>query len=347
MNLNFSSAKLINTIVHQVGNKSNLEGYNLSSSVASIEDDYNQSALVNYFLSPFVNKEYYQFWHESDINLNACYKYCKELFRSSGKFIEVSQKFAKHLYECSDHPNIRKGELYISMFQNFIVDDEEVKAIGIFKSESKDLFVQPYNSNNVFELNFQEGMSLKSIDKGCLIIQTTDGTLKLSIIDKTNKGVDARFWIDEFLRVIPYNDNFNKTNQILNITKNYITKQFAEEFNVNKTDQIDLLNRSIDYFKTHETFDKIDFQKEVFHHKEMIKSFEAYDENYRQNNEIEIDDNFEISNQAVKKQARVFKCVLKLDKNFHIYIHGDKELIEKGVEKDGRKYYKIYYEDES
>jgi len=56
---------------------------------------------------------------------------------------------------------------------------------------------------------------------------------------------------------------------------------------------------------------------------------------------------FEISNKAVKKQARVFKSVLKLDKNFHIYIHGDKKLIERGTDEVGRKFYKIYYEEES
>ena len=54
-------------------------------------------------------------------------------------------------------------------------------------------------------------------------------------------------------------------------------------------------------------------------------------------------DNFKISSQAVKKQSRIFKSVLKLDRNFDIYIHGDKNLIEKGTEKDGRKYYKIYW----
>ena len=72
-----------------------------------------------------------------------------------------------------------------------------------------------------------------------------------------------------------------------------------------------------------------------------------FDEGYRRDNEIDISNNFDISTQAVKKQARAFKSVLKLDKNFHIYIHGDKELIEQGVEKDGRKYYKIYYKDET
>jgi hypothetical protein len=35
-----------------------------------------------------------------------------------------------------------------------------------------------------------------------------------------------------------------------------------------------------------------------------------------------------------------------LGENFDIYIHGNKEMIEKGVDDDGRKYYKIYYNEE-
>ena len=69
----------------------------------------------------------------------------------------------------------------------------------------------------------------------------------------------------------------------------------------------------------------------------MIKSFRSYDEQYRENKNVDISDNFQISSQAVKKQSRIFKSVLKLDRNFDIYIHGDKNLIEKGTEKDGRK----------
>ena len=65
-------------------------------------------------------------------------------------------------------------------------------------------------------------------------------------------------------------------------------------------------------------------------------------------NEIELPDRFDISTQAVKKQNRVFKSVLKLDKNFHVYIHGDKSLIERGYdEKTGKKFYKIYYDEEN
>jgi hypothetical protein len=79
----------------------------------------------------------------------------------------------------------------------------------------------------------------------------------------------------------------------------------------------------------------------------IIKSFRNFDSSYRQENYIEPNDNFDISPQAVKKQAKAFKSVLKLDKNFHIYIHGNRELIEQGIDKDGRKFYKIYFERES
>ena len=64
-------------------------------------------------------------------------------------------------------------------------------------------------------------------------------------------------------------------------------------------------------------------------------------------NSLILDNSFEISGHAVKQQARVFKSILKLDKNFHIYIHGNKELIERGTDPDGRKFYKIYYEREA
>ena len=61
----------------------------------------------------------------------------------------------------------------------------------------------------------------------------------------------------------------------------------------------------------------------------------------------EFADSFEISDNAVRKQSKVYKSVIKLDKNFHIYVHGDRELIEQGRDPDGRKYYKIYFNEET
>jgi hypothetical protein len=80
---------------------------------------------------------------------------------------------------------------------------------------------------------------------------------------------------------------------------------------------------------------------------EVIKSFHDYNKQFQQENEWQLADQFDISAIAVKKQQRIFKSVLKLDKNFHIYIHGNRELIEQGTDPDGRKFYKIYYDNEA
>jgi hypothetical protein len=81
-------------------------------------------------------------------------------------------------------------------------------------------------------------------------------------------------------------------------------------------------------------------------HPAVIQSFNQYKENYQQKHELDIADDFTISESAVKKQARIFKSVIKLDKNFHIYVHGNQNLIEQGSDENG-KFYKIYYEKEN
>ena len=73
----------------------------------------------------------------------------------------------------------------------------------------------------------------------------------------------------------------------------------------------------------------------------------AYKENYEKSREFETPENFDIHLAAVKKQAKSFKSILKLDKNFHIYIHGDKQLIEKGFDEGkSMNYYKVYFREE-
>ena len=114
-----------------------------------------------------------------------------------------------------------------------------------------------------------------------------------------------------------------------------------------KADKIDLLNKSMKYFKEKDTFDMDEFAGEVIGNPKAIESFKTYKQQYEDEFEMPIKDSFEISSNAVKKQVRVYKSVLKLDKNFHIYIHGDKELIEKGFDDDKHmNYYKVYFKEE-
>lgn len=345
--LDFTEVELKQLITHHVGNKLRDEKFSLSDETTSIEEE-TKNFLLKYFLLPIKPEEFYTFTHSVDLNMNEVYKVTENIFSSPNKFIQYSQSIAKLLYEQSMHPKIREGELNVVLFSNVVLGDETVDAIGIFKSETNVPFLKMKNQKSKFSINHDYGFEIKGVDKGCVIFNTDQKNgYRILIVDNANKSVEAQYWKDDFLKVKPVADEFHQTNQFLGIAKNFITKQLDEEFEISKADKIDLLNRSVEYFKTNEIFDKKEFEKEVFQDSGIIKSFRNFDNTYRQENEIEITDNFDISPQAVKKQARVFKSVLKLDKNFHIYIHGNREMIEQGVDQDGRKYYKIYYEEES
>lgn len=345
--LDFTEVELKQLITHHVGNKLRVEDVLLSRETTIIENE-TKTFLLKYFLLPIKPEEFYAFNHSVELEMNDLYSIIVKIFTNPKQFIKHSQSIAKLLYEQSMHPKIREGELNVALFSNIILDDEVVDAIGIFKSETNVPFLKIENQNSKFSINHDYGFEINGMDKGCIIFNADqeDG-YRILIIDNANKSSEAQYWKDDFLKVKPIANEFHQTNQFLGIAKNFVTKQLDEEFEISKAEKIDLLNRSVEYFKTHEIFDKIDFEKKVFQDKDVIKSFRSFDAAYQQENDLELADNFEISADAVKKQARVFKSVLKLDKNFHIYIHGDRSLIEQGVERDGRKYYKIYFDKES
>lgn len=336
-----------NIAVHKVGNKLNGEPIFLSKKKLSL-DEFLETSFSQYFLSSFKAEEYYRFHHDIDLSLNEVYTCVSAIFENPKSLQKQSENLAKHLYNQSVHPKIKSGEFYVAYFTDCDLNGETLDAIGLFKSENKDTFLEVEQVIDGFDIESKQGININKLDKGCLIFNTEkENGFVLSIIDNTNKGNEAQYWKDNFLSVLVLNNEFHQTNQFLSITKQFVTKQLDEEFEISKADKIDLLNRSVDYFKTHDQFDKEEFEAEVFHHSNIIQSFQQFDKTYRQENEVELSDNFVISEQAVKRQARVFKSVLKLDKNFHIYIHGNRELIEQGIDKDGRKYYKIYYETET
>ncbi len=333
--------------IHKVGNKINGEPIYLSKRQSFIGNDL-ESSLSQYFLSSFKSDEYYHFHHDIDLSLNEVYVCVSAILENPKSLQKQSENLAKHLYNQSLHSKIHGGEFYVVHFSKCNLNGEEFDAVGLFKSENKDIFLEIEQVNDGFNIEGRQGININKLDKGCLIFNTEkQNGYVLSIVDNTNKGNEAKYWKDDFLNVLPIKNDFHQTSQFLGIAKHFVTKQLDEEFEISKTDKIDLLNRSVDYFKTHDQFDKEEFEEEVFYHPNIIKSFRQFDQIYRQENEVELLDNFVISEQAVKKQIRLFKNVLKLDKNFHIYIHGDRELIEQGIDENGRKYYKIYYENEA
>lgn len=344
----FTETELREIVVHHVGNKQNDESLDISKNTLSLDETVVQ-LLEQYFLMPFKDDKFYQFFHDSDISQNAVYHYISQIFDTPGSFYDNSVKIAEHLYEKSEHPKIKAGELYIAYFNNCLLDDELVDAIGIFKSENHETYLKVYQKDDMLEIEYDNGININKLDKGCLVFNSEkNGGYVVSIVDTVKKSGEAQFWKDDFLQLKQRSDNYYHTQNYLDVCKGFVTDVYNEENEVEKPDQAELLNKTVKYFNEKETFNQDDFEQEVMMGESgVIQAFGDYKEKYQQDREVELDEDFEISKNAVKNEKRKFKSVLKLDKNFHVYIHGDRERIVKGFDTEkGLNFYQIFFEQE-
>lgn len=333
-------------IIHKVGNKINQEGLFLSSQELELAEDIKEQ-LTEFFLGAFKSEEQFQFYSESYLTNNPVYSSVSEIFEDSSKFLWESENIAKHLYEVAENPRVQGGELFICYFEGEVTNAGKIDSIGIFKTEKKLPFLK-INANDrddyLIEKDF--GIGLSKLDKGAIIYNNGKDTgFVLSVIDN-NKNGDMYYWFEDFLKVRQRDDDYFHTQETLTVYKDYITKQLPQEFDVTKADQADFLNKSINFFKEKENFNFEEFANEILEDKRVIESFSNYKSDYEQDTQMSISEDFAINPIAVKKQQRYFKSVIKLDKNFHIYVHGDRKMIETGQDEKG-KFYRLYFEKEA
>ncbi len=350
MQMNFNDAVLKTVSAHYIGNKGNGQDVLTSKHPFSLTADELQ-IIKDAFIGRFnLESDKYSFSHGAALSYNEVYNFCLESLAEEDTFHKNSVNIAKHLYENTTHPKVKPGDLYVCYFGNCFVNGAFVDALGMFKTENKSNFLDLIADAKEFSLALKTGADVSRFDKACLVLPTNaEKGFDVLIYDSNgNRGDEARFWMEGFLGVVPQATEYYHTNQFMGLAKEFITAQLPQEYDIEKTGQIDLLNKSVEYFRANESFDKKQFAENVFEDKRIIKSFKEFENSYTEMNEIDLPDSFDISTQAVKKQARVFKSVLKLDKNFHVYIHGDKSLIEKGFdERTGKNFYKIYFDEEN
>lgn len=345
--IQFYNTKIKDIAIHLVGNKNNDEDIYCSKSLLSINEEIDY-VLTNYFIKPFLkSEEQFTFFHETDLKYNEAYNYLFSIFNNPRDLLLQSVNLAKHLYEQSTHPKIKGGEFYVVYFKDCILDGKTVDAVGIFKSENKDTFLKVYPSDEGFEIESQQGVNINKLDKGCLVFNVEkENGYTVAVVDNTNKGIEAQYWMDDFLHIRPRKDEYFNTQNVLSLCKNFIKNELPQHFDMSKADQADFINKSVTFFKEREAFDMSEFANEVIGQKDIIEHFNSFKSDYQKEREIEIADKFSISESAVKKGTRNLKSIIKLDKNFHIYVHGNSNMIEQGVDEKG-KFYKVYYQEES
>lgn len=215
--LNISSAKIEKIIIHQVGNGGREEPC-VFSETSTTPSASLESLLLEHYLQPLSELEdTFEFNldeivttapvdddasieerlpGERDVNVIA--KLSSEIFKEESHFLGASIEIAKHLYSVTNHPNISGGDFIIILFSNIYAHADNTLALGIFKVESKDDYLDIFDNNGTLEFVEKEGISLKDIQKGALILAHDYSVFAIDSHKKRTK-----YWHDDFLNLQP------------------------------------------------------------------------------------------------------------------------------------------------
>ena len=330
--------------LHRIGSKTIEEGVELSKDVLEI-DEISRKNLMSYCFLSFKNEEKYGFHNQLGLEYNETMACIKKVFADRSNLVEQSQNLAKLLYDCSEHPGIKSGDFIVVYFSDCEIDGYITDAIGMYKCENATSFLSLNYGKGKAGISTLQGFDLRRVDKAALVFNVEEEQgYAIAIVDNTNKG-EAKYWVDDFLQAKPKVDEYHQTRALLSAAKGFITKGMPSE--VSKGEKAELMDKALRYFQENETFDKDDFSNKVMGSEQMSADFGVYMDSFMEKNNVEMPESFPISESAVKKSSRSMKSVIKLDKNFHIYVHGGEGLIKKGYDPEtGMAFYQLYFKEE-
>lgn len=346
--ISYSEAYINKLIVHRVGNKSHEEGITVSDELV-FPNEALRDILMDYFLKPFTKvTETYQFVHNVDIGYNVVNDLAKYIFEDEKVFQERSIDITRHLYDQSNHPHIKRGDLFVVLFSDVLVNDELVDCLGVFKSEEKAPYLEVKKGEDVLEIVKQMGINIKKLDKGCLILNTKldDGARVLSV---DNNSYDAEYWISYFLNMDYIRDSNFETRSYIEMCRTFSEEVIKEK--ESKKEQIDFLNQSVQYFDENDMLGQFDYEQTLFEDEVLKDEFRNFKTEYENDNGVVFSETFHISPTVLKNQKRAIKNSIKLDTNIEIKLdfrnpESSKEFIEKGFDEEkGMSFYKIYFND--
>lgn len=340
-----SASRLSHIAVHMIGNKS-LEIPGHFSQAESALDRPTQEVLWHYLQSAFRQPEWFRMQHPAGLEHHSVHRLSTELFAEPARFLRQSTALAQLLQEASDHPQIKSGELLVLYFEQLSVQGERSEAIALFKSEQKQAFLFTEEGESAIELFSYQGIHPGKVDKAALILnkEQEDGFRVLSV-DNLNRGEEAKFWFQHFLRLEVLSDDYRRTGDLIQYTKSFVEQDLKQEGSLEREEHLRIMGNSQAYFVEEEQFDAERYGLKVFEDPAVADRFRDYVAD-RSGERFNPEEAFSINSEAVQKKKQVFKSVIKLDKNFHIYVHGRRDWIERGTDDQGRKFYKVYYEEE-
>ncbi|MFT4177273.1 MAG: nucleoid-associated protein [Luteolibacter sp.] len=351
--LRFTSASATGLVLAKVGHPQRDEPLQTSREVFKIEEA-DQETLTAIFLKPFKNLTGHRFSHHASLEQHEMNIYAKEIFASEEGLLEKGCEIAKRLYAKSNHPNIKSGDLCISLVHGIDVNGEMKKAICILKSESVTPFLSISAKDGDLQLHTEQGINPEKIDKGCLIIDCFE-TKGYYVLTFDRSGTDSRFWVRDFLGVVPITDGSFLTNKYANMAVSFLEKEKKAKPVDDETPPWETntgAREAISYFEEKEKFSLQEFEEQVLKSPEVIEKFKKHKAEIEAEQGERFEDQFEISKKDVNKAKKKINSVMKLDTGVEIRLKPSllgkqDKVLEHGFDEEKRlKFIKVYYNED-
>lgn len=357
--IRFTSAYATGLVLAKVGHPQRDEPLQTSKEVFKIAEA-DQETLTAIFLKPFKNLTAHKFSHHASLDQHEMNNYSAAIFASDEGLYEKGCEIAKRLYAKSNHPNIKSGDLCISLIKDIEVNGEMTSALCILKSESVVPFLSISTRDGDLQLHTEQGINPERIDKGCLILNHLPQK-GYHVLTFDRSGADSRFWVRDFLGVVPITDSPFLTNKFAGMAVSFLEKEKKEK-KAEKSTPVDddtppwedtgAVREALTYFEEKEQFSLQEFEEQVLKTPEVKAKFAEHRAKIEEETGHKLEENFEISKKDVSKAKKKLKTVLKLDTGAEVRLKPDlaakpESVLEYGFDEGKKmKYIKIFFNED-
>ncbi len=317
--IRFVSSYATGLVLAKVGHPQRNEPLQTSKEVFLVSDE-DQEKLTPLFLKPFKNLTGHRFRHHASLDQHEMHANCSTIFASEEGLLEKGCDIAKRLYAKSNHPNIKSGDLCIALIKDIEIDGERVSGLCILKSESVVPFLSISTKDGDLELHTEEGINPERIDKGCLVInhQASKG---YHILTFDRSGGESRFWVRDFLGVVPITDSPFLTNQFADMAVSFMEGESPKgEPSDDSPPWADrkAVSDAVGYFEERDHFSLQEFEERVLKTPEAREKFAQHRAKVEEETGRKFEDEFEISKKDLGKAKKRLSSVMKLNTGVEI-----------------------------
>lgn len=351
--LRFTSATVTHLVLAKVGHPQRDEPLQTSKHLLSVAEA-DQEPLAAMFLKPFKTLSGHRFSHSASLDQHPMNTLVKAAFETPAELLPIGCDIAKRLYENSNHPNIKSGDLCIALVEGVQVNAETVTALCILKAESMVPFLRLSNNDGDLQLHTEQGINPDKIDKGCLILNHLPQK-GYYVLTFDRSGTESRFWVRDFLGVVPITDSPFLTNQFTDMAVAFAKAEAKERQDESGADDAPpwdtgtAARDALAFFDGKETFSLQEYEEQVLRTPAAVSKFQQHRAKVEAEQGQRFESQFDISKKDVKKAKKRINTVVKLDTGVEIHVrpafaNQPEPLLERGFDDaKGMKFIKVFF----